>query len=129
MLIAFGQQHSHVPLMGLALVLCSAISWACGNIVVKNGACSPNWFSRMGQYSYPFMVLLLAVQNIGWQGVVADWHALTWKGFGAAAFLAYFATIIGYGLWIYLLTRYPVAKISPLSLWVPVISMIFAYLF
>ncbi|MFP0386355.1 EamA family transporter, partial [Acinetobacter baumannii] len=39
------------------------------------------------------------------------------------------ATIIGYGLWIYLLTRYPVAKISPLSLWVPVISMIFAYLF
>lgn len=83
----------------------------------------------MGQYSYPFMVFTLAVQNIGWQGVVADWHVLTWKGFGAAAFLAYFATIIGYGLWIYLLTRYPVAKISPLSLWVPVISMIFAFLF
>ena len=130
MLIAFGQQHSHVPLMGLALVLCSAISWACGNIVVKKmGPVNPIGLVVWGNILTPLWFLLLAVQNIGWQGVIADWHALTWKGFGAAAFLAYFATIVGYGLWIYLLTRYPAAKISPLSLWVPVISMIFAYLF
>ncbi|MBC68654.1 MULTISPECIES: EamA family transporter [Acinetobacter] len=128
-LIALGQQHSHVPLIGLLLVLCSAFSWACGNIVVKRmGSVHPVGLVVWGNLLTPVWFLLLAVQNTGWQGVVADWNALTWKGFGAAAFLAYFATIVGYGLWIHLLTRYPAAKISPLSLWVPVISMIFAYL-
>lgn len=128
-LIALGQQHSHVPLIGLLLVLCSAFSWACGNIVVKRmGAVHPVGLVVWGNLLTPVWFLLLAIQNTGWKGVIADWNALTWKGFGAAAFLAYFATIVGYGLWIYLLTRYPAAKISPLSLWVPVISMIFAYL-
>ena len=28
LLIALGQQHSHIPLLGLILVLCSAFSWA-----------------------------------------------------------------------------------------------------
>ena len=128
-LIALGQQHSHVPLIGLLLVLCSAFSWACGNIVVKRmGAVHPVGLVVWGNLLTPVWFLLLAIQNTGWKGVIADWNALTWKGFVAAAFLAYFATIVGYGLWIYLLTRYPAAKISQLSLWVPVISMIFAYL-
>lgn len=128
-LIALGQQHSNVPLIGLLLVLSSAFSWACGNIVVKRiPSVHPIGLVVWGNLLTPLWFLLLAIQNIGWQGVMADWHNLSWKGFGAAAFLAYFATIIGYGLWTYLLTRYPAAKISPLSLWVPVISMIFAYL-
>ena len=130
MIIAFGQQHSHVPLLGLLLVLCSAFSWACGNIVVKRmGNVNPIGLVVWGNILTPIWFLLLAYQNIGWQGILTDWHSLTWKGFGAAAFLAYFATIVGYGLWIYLLKNYPAAKISPLSLWVPVISMIFAFLF
>ena len=130
MIIAFGQQHSHVPLLGLLLVLCSAFSWACGNIVVKRmGNVNPIGLVVWGNILTPVWFLLLAYQNIGWQGIVTDWHALTWKGFGAAAFLAYFATIVGYGLWIYLLKNYSAAKISPLSLWVPVISMIFAFVF
>lgn len=129
-LIALGQQHSHVPLLGLLLVLGSALSWACGNIVVKRiGQVNPIGLVVWGNILTPVWFLLLALHDHGWQGIVTDWFALTWKGFTAAAFLAYFATIIGYGLWIYLLTRYPAAKISPLSLWVPVISMIFAYVF
>lgn len=130
LLIALGQQHSHIPLLGLILVLCSAFSWACGNIVIKRmGSINPIGLVVWGNILTPLWFLLFAIQDTGWQGVVVDWHALTWRGLGAAAFLAYFATIIGYGLWIYLLTRYPAAKISPLSLWVPVISMIFANIF
>lgn len=128
--IALGQQHSNVPLIGLLLVLCSALSWACGNIVVKHiGAVNPVGLVVWGNILTPIWFLLLALYDQGWYGVMADWSALTWKGLTSAAFLAYFATIIGYGLWIYLLTRYPATKISPLSLWVPVISMGFAYIF
>ncbi|RSC22406.1 EamA family transporter [Acinetobacter sp. FDAARGOS_515] len=129
-LIALGQQHSHVPLLGLLLVLGSALSWACGNIVVKQiGQVNPIGLVVWGNILTPVWFLLLALHDQGWQGILADYSTLTWKGFTSAAFLAYFATIIGYGLWIYLLTRYPAAKISPLSLWVPVISMLFAAVF
>lgn len=79
----------------------------------------------MGQFLTPIRFLLLT----GWQSIIANRNALTWKGFAATAFLSYFTIIVRYGFWIYLLTRYPTAKISPLSLWVPDINMIFAYLF
>lgn len=129
-LIALGQQHSQLPLLGLVFVLASALSWACGNIVVKRmGAVNPIGLVVWGNILTPLWFLVLALRDTGWQGVHADWQALTWHGFAAAAFLSYFATIIGYGLWIYLLNRYPASKISPLSLWVPVISLIFAYVF
>lgn len=129
-IIAFGQQHTAIPLMGLILILFSALSWALGNIIVKRiGRINPIGLVVWGNILTPLWFLLLAIQQQGWQGVQADFNTLSWQGLSAAAFLAYFATIIGYGLWVYLLTKYPVSKISPLSLWVPVISMIFAYLF
>ena len=129
LLIALGQQHSHIPLLGLILVLCSAFSWACGNIVIKRmGSINPIGLVVWGNILTPLW-FYYSLSKIQVGKVSLDWHALTWRGLGAAAFLAYFATIIGYGLWIYLLTRYPAAKISPLSLWVPVISMIFANIF
>lgn len=129
-IIAFGQQHTNIPLIGLLLVLCSALAWAFGNIVVKRiGKINPIGLVVWGNILTPLWFLLLAVQQQGWHGVQHDLLNISWQGLTAAAFLAYFATIIGYGLWVYLLAKYPVAKISPLSLWVPVISMIFAYLF
>lgn len=129
-IIALGQQHSAVPLLGLILVLCSALSWAFGNIVVKRiGQVNPAGLVVWGNILTPIWFLVFAIRQQGWQSVQADFHALTWQGLGAAAFLAYFATIVGYSLWVYLLSKYPVAKISPLSLWVPVISMIFAFMF
>ncbi|MBF7688586.1 EamA family transporter [Acinetobacter rathckeae] len=129
-LIALGQQHSHVPLVGLLLVMGSALSWAIGNIVVKRiGQVDSIGLVVWGNLFTPLWFFLFAFHDHGWQGILLDWTAISWKGFFAVAFLAYFATIIGYGLWNDLLTRYLAAKISPLSLWVPVISMGFAYLF
>lgn len=129
-IIALGQQHSSIPVIGLILVICSALSWAFGNIVVKRmGKVNPIGLVVWGNILTPLWFLLLAIQQQGWQGVQSDFQALTWLGLTASAFLAYFATLVGYGLWVYLLAKYPVSKISPLSLWVPVISMIFAFLF
>jgi O-acetylserine/cysteine efflux transporter len=125
--IAWGQQQGQVPLVGLLLVLAAAVSWACGNIVVKCiGPVQPIALVVWGNILTPLWFLLLALGDGGWTGLMADWQALSWKALLAAAFLAYFATLIGYGLWVHLLAKYSVAKISPLSLWVPVVSMLFA---
>jgi O-acetylserine/cysteine efflux transporter len=42
---------------------------------------------------------------------------------GGAAFLAYGATMIGFGLWSWLLSRHPAALVAPFSLLVPVFGM------
>ena len=39
---------------------------------------------------------------------------------GGAAFLAYGATMVGFGLWSHLLSRRPAAQVAPFSLLVPV---------
>jgi O-acetylserine/cysteine efflux transporter len=42
---------------------------------------------------------------------------------GGAAFLAYGATMVGFGLWSWLLSRHPVALVAPFSLLVPVFGL------
>jgi O-acetylserine/cysteine efflux transporter len=42
---------------------------------------------------------------------------------GNAVFLAYVATMIGFGLWSFLLSRHPAAQVTPFSLLVPVVGI------
>ena len=44
----------------------------------------------------------------------------------SVAYLAFAATIFGYGAWSYLLSRYPANRVAPLSLLVPVAGLITA---
>lgn len=131
-LIALGQQYSDIPLLGLLLVIGSAVSWAIGNIIVKKiGKTNALGLIIWGNLLTPlwFLLTFFYQQQADWAQLVASLEALSWKGWLSASFLAYFATLIGYGLWVYLLSKYPAGKITPLSLWVPVVSMIFAFLF
>ncbi|KGQ71096.1 amino acid transporter [Chelonobacter oris] len=129
LLIALGQTYSHVPLIGLLMVLGSALSWAIGNIIVKKiGKTHPLGLVLWGNLLTPFWFLLFSLYQHGAPHVASSLQLLSWKGWLSSAFLAYFATLIGYGLWVYLLAKYSAGKITPLSLWVPVVSMIFAFL-
>ena len=53
--------------------------------------------AEKGQFLTPIRFLLLTVHNIGWQSIIANRNALTWKGFAATALLSYFTTIVRYG--------------------------------
>ncbi len=110
--------------LGLALVLAAALSWAGGNIVIRS---TPN----VDMLSYvvwasPFSVLpLLAVAlvlegptAIGtgvMQADAATWAAVIWQAVGN--------TLFGYAVWGWLLGKYPVASIAPMSLLVPVFGI------
>ncbi|WP_231867653.1 EamA family transporter [Snodgrassella sp. CFCC 13594] len=50
-------------------------------------------------------------------------------GWVALVYLAYMATLGGYGAWGSLLSRYPAGKIAPLSLLVPVVALLVAQVF
>ena len=111
-------------ILGLALVLLAALSWAGGNITAKQG--SPTNMLAYVVWSSAFAVpplfaLSLAVE--GWdaasaalrQADAATWAAVAWQAWGN--------TLFGYAAWGWLLARHPAATITPMALLVPVFGM------
>ncbi len=54
---------------------------------------------------------------------------LTLKGIGSIAFMAYIATLFGFGAWAWLLSRYSTGQVAPFALFVPVAGIASAALF
>ncbi|KFX71535.1 acetylserine transporter [Pseudomonas taeanensis MS-3] len=118
------QSGGAMTLAGLALTICAAAMWGMGNIITK----------KVGR------VDLLAL--VVWGSLIPPlpFFALSWllegpaliesslRGIGlssilAIVYLAFVATLLGYGLWSRLLSRYPASQIAPFSMLVPVIGL------
>lgn len=128
-LIGVGQYQGQLPMLGLGLVILAAFSWACGNLVVKHiGKVNPISLVVWGNV---LTIIPFAVVGLWLDGVGGMWQQLTnmsWKAWVGVAFLAYAASLIGYVCWGKLLADYPAAKVTPLALLVPVVSLIVAWL-
>lgn len=110
--------------LGLALILLAALSWAGGNIAAKQG--SPNNMLSYVVWSSAFAVpplFALSLAMEGWDSIAlglrnadaATWAAVAWQGWGN--------TLFGYAAWGWLLARHPAATITPMALLVPVFGM------
>lgn len=124
-MIQMGAEPGSVPVLGFILSLCAALSWACGNIVVK----------RIGRVDMLGLVVWTALLPpipfliLSWifEGPQRMRHSLvniSVVGIGSVAYLALVATIVGYVLWGRLLGKHPVSKVAPLSLLIPVIGLV-----
>ncbi|MDQ2916928.1 MAG: EamA family transporter [Pseudomonadota bacterium] len=119
--------------IGLVLVLIASFAWAVGNIVAKRAAREhqADMFALVVWSSLVPAVTLAAV-SYAFEGgpvilhAVASASALTW---GCAVFLAYVATLFGFGSWARLLHRYPTALVSPFALLIPVSGLASGALF
>ncbi|MHA8114005.1 O-acetylserine/cysteine exporter [Kosakonia cowanii] len=118
----------HIPLLGFMLTLAGAFSWACGNIFNKKimqHSSRPAVMSLVVWSALiplvPFMVCSLIFDGpaLMLESVVAiDTTTLL-----SLVYLAFIATILGYGIWGTLLGRYETWRVAPLSLLVPVVGM------
>ncbi|MFX8581948.1 EamA family transporter, partial [Acinetobacter baumannii] len=56
------------------------------------------------------------------------WHAaylqLNWTSIAAIAYQSYPNTLLGFGIWSWLMRKYPAATIAPFTLLVPVVGML-----
>ncbi|WIT14434.1 EamA family transporter [Paucibacter sediminis] len=110
--------------LGLAMILLAAFSWACGNMVGKRAG-QVNMLAYMVWSSAfavpPLLALSLLVEGPGlaWQSVQAAdagaWGSVLWQALGN--------TLFGYGVWGWLLARHAAATIVPMALLVPVFGM------
>jgi O-acetylserine/cysteine efflux transporter len=122
-LIAAHVDASTTPL-GLTLVLLAALAWAGGNTVAQRTGPVPIlgfmvWSSLFALPPLLLMAYVLEGPGAMVQGVRAagwgTWIAVLWQAAGN--------TLFGYGVWAWLLARYPAATVSPMALLVPVFGL------
>lgn len=127
-LALIGSAHGlEMPLTGFLLTLAAASMWATGNIVTRavsrhgpiNQLAFVVWASLVPPL--PFLALSLLIE--GWPAIDAAIGAFSLRSFAAVAYLAWAATLLGYGLWTRLLGRYPVNQVAPFSLLVPLVGL------
>ncbi|MDU4998545.1 MAG: O-acetylserine/cysteine exporter, partial [Enterobacteriaceae bacterium] len=127
-LIEASLSGQHIPMIGFALTLAAAFSWACGNIFNKkimSHSSRPPVMSLVVWSALipiiPFMVASLVFEGpaLMRQSLVSiDLTTIL-----SLVYLAFVATIVGYGIWGSLLGRYETWRVAPLSLLVPVVGM------
>jgi O-acetylserine/cysteine efflux transporter len=104
----------------LGLAIAAATSWAIGNLLVKRTGDTPA-FALMAWAS---LVAPWPVLGFSWAVdpqpslIQAIAHA-SWLSLAVAFYLGVPSTLIAYGLWGYLLQRYPAATVAPFSLLSP----------
>lgn len=121
---------NHIPLLGLFFVLCSAVAWGVGNLITKK----IGQVNRMSLVAWgclialvPMLVMSLATEGATQMITCIQTLSLT-NGF-AIAYIVYLSTWLGYGIWGFLLTQYPVATVVPFTLLVPVFGMLSSIIF
>ena len=107
--------------LGVVLVLISACGWAGGNQVsrISGPVDMLGYVVWSSVFALPPLLLAALVLD-GWPAIAAGISragAATWA---AVAYQSVANTMFGYGVWGWLLARYPTATVAPLSLLVPV---------
>ncbi|HZZ12418.1 MAG TPA: EamA family transporter [Paraburkholderia sp.] len=130
-LAVIGLQGGHaMTLAGFVLTLCAAGCWALGNIVTKKvGQIDLVGLVVWGSLVPPLPFLALSYAFEGPQKIVAALSGISATSIFAIVYLSFIATLIGYGLWSRLLSRYPASQVAPFSLLVPIVGLASAALF
>jgi O-acetylserine/cysteine efflux transporter len=128
MAIIGSEQGGNMTVIGFGLTLAAAACWGTGNVIMRRATLGVPPFSMLSLVVWAGAVAIIPLALLSWfiegQAVwAAVLRAPSWKSFGAVIYLAFFATLIGYGLWAKLLSRYPAAVVAPLALLVPIVGM------
>lgn len=129
-LIGVGQYRGALPFSALLPVVGAAVSWACGNIVVKRiGNVNALALVAWGSISALLAFSALSFALYGGTGMALHMSNLSLQGIVAVLFLAYVSSLVGYTGWGALLARHPAGKVTPFALLVPVIALLTGYVF
>ncbi|WP_298187716.1 EamA family transporter [uncultured Pseudomonas sp.] len=118
------QGNGLMTLAGFLLTLCAAAMWALGNIVTRKlGKVDLVGLVVWGSLVPPLPFFALSWLLEGPEVIEAALRAISLDTLLVLAYLAFGATILGYGLWSLLLSRYPASQVAPFSLLVPVVGV------
>ena len=117
-------------LLGLALAIIAAFSWGIANQVSREAG-PVNMLSYVvwaSLFSVPPLFILSLIRE-GWPAISSGITHAGWGTWAAVIWQSVGNTMFGFAMWAGLLSRYPAATVSPMSLLVPVFGMGAASLF
>ena len=118
-----------VTMAGLLLTLAAAASWAAGNLLLRDVGRTDMlslvvWLSVIPPV--PLLLLSLIFENPASE--LSGVGSGAWIALLAVLYIAGAATLVGYGLWGYLLKLYPASTVAPFALLVPIFGLLSARL-
>jgi O-acetylserine/cysteine efflux transporter len=113
-----------MTLAGFVLTIAAASMWAMGNIVTRKvGKVNLVGLVVWGSLVPPLPFFALSWMLEGPATIETALRGISLDSVLALVYLAFGATILGYGLWSRLLSRYPTGQVAPFSLLVPVVGL------
>jgi O-acetylserine/cysteine efflux transporter len=117
--------EKNISLWGFAFMLAAAATWGVGNLITKKA----NSINRLalviwGSFVACIPILILTLIIEGPSNMINSFRHLTWVGATALLYIVYLSTWVGYGVWNWLLTRYPIGMIVPFTLLVPIVGVL-----
>lgn len=131
-------QFAHAALLPVLLTLAAGFGWALGNLGARRtGVESPGTNPlHLTLWITAVPVLPLFAVSVLWEGPTTGVRALAgtfsadgWPALAGLLYIVVLGTIVGSGLWTYLMSRYPAGSVAPLSLLVPVVGFTAAWIF
>jgi len=113
-----------VPWPALALLILGAFMWASANVVAKKmGPVDALSLVVWSSLVPPVPLFILSWCLEGGSAVTAALAHFSWLSLGAVAYLAFLSTLVGYGLWNWLIVKRGASSVAPFSLLVPLFGV------
>lgn len=113
----------NITLPGLLLILCGALCWACGNLVLRR---LPG-VDMLALFLWACLVPPLPMLGLAYwaetDAPLAAIAALSLQGWLAVLYVATISTVVGYSIWGTLMSRHRAAMVTPFALLIPVVGM------
>ncbi len=119
-----------ISLGGFLFILAASAAWGLGNLITKKIS-HVNMIALVvwGSFFASFPMLLLAFFLEGTHSLISSYQHLTWTGVSSVMYIVYASTWVGYGVWNWLLSRYPVSMVVPFNLLVPIVGILGSVVF
>lgn len=121
-----------MTILGFMLTIAAASTWGLGNIINRQIAQhhSVNLVSLVVWAGLipPIPFMLMSLWFEGPELIVHSLNNMGWQSVGVLAYLSLIASVFGYGGWAYLLKHNPASQVAPLTLLVPGVGLLSAWL-
>jgi O-acetylserine/cysteine efflux transporter len=117
------------PWLPVVVLLGASLSWAIGNVITRRAKAAASvslvvWSGAV--VPIPALLLSLAIETppVVWQALT---H-FTWPAILSTLYTVVLSSLVGYGIWNFLLARYPASSVVPWALLVPVVGILVAWI-
>lgn len=109
--------------MAVVVMLVSAFFLALGTVLMRPLA-GIGMFSQQGWTAILGVVPLVAISLVFEPGSLEAVRGATWVGWGGVVYSALFSSLLGHGLYYFLVQRHPVAEVTPWLLLSPLFAVV-----